>query len=136
MQSNWPLAWRFGSLPDVAAQIQVLDRTQDRSLREWIRQQASSPYDFDRGATICFDMETNEVTGREILTTLPVSLDESCSVVWAGPFDGCRLPVQLCLEYFYDVWYPASDDLWVIPDSRTWFLQCDHHGRLRFVALK
>lgn len=134
IRPDWMYAWRFDAIPQVAEQIEHLDRSSDRALKHWVQNESPAGNEFQVAGVRKFDMESDESEGRKFLFSLGVALGEKCYVTWAG-VEGIRMPVGTCFEYFYDVWYPGSDDLWVVPESRSWLLECDHDGLARFVAL-
>lgn len=133
---SWPLSWRFESQPDVLSQLDLLGKQEDGELRAWIRTQTPAACNFAVQGAVRFDMEhCREEDGIAFLYGLGLDHDDICTVVWVGPFPSVRMPIRVCLTYFYDVWYPGSDDIWVMDHARTWLFQCDHHGYLQFVHL-
>jgi hypothetical protein len=135
--NDWPLAWRFDEIPEVARHVDVLSEAEDKKLREWVRSSYPVTTKSLVPEVVSFNMErVREDEGLDYLFSLKVDPNEHCTVIYVGPFRSCRMPIELCFRHFYDVWYPGSDDIWIVNQSRTWIIECTHHGSLRFFQLE
>lgn len=135
IRPDWRLSWHFAELPEVMIEAEVLEPDESRVLHEWIRLETPVALDFQVDGVRSFDMDQDEAAGRRFLASSGIPLDEHCFVIWVGTHDGLRMPVDLCFHYFYDVRYPGADEIWILPESRRWVIECDHEGWLRLVTL-
>ena len=135
IRPDWPRIWHFAELPEVISAADVLDRNENHAVHEWIRLETPVAVEFQVDGVRAFDMDRDETAGRRFLASLDVPIHERCTVIWVGEHEGLRMPVDLCFRFFYDVWYPGADEIWILPESRRWVIECDHEGWLRFVAL-
>lgn len=134
--TQWPLAWRLVDHPTVAREIRVLSETEDMDDRGWVLHHSPVAVDFRGHYVVRRQIDT--LSGEEIavfLLQLGADLQETCRMLWANGVCGVELLSGLAFRHFSDLWYPGSDEVWVINRGRTWVLECDHEGLVRFAVV-
>lgn len=132
---EWPYAWRLVDLPELVHEVRVLSEEEDRTERDGVVRRWPEAMEF-RG-TVVIQQRIDELSAEEVvesLLQLRVDLREPCRVFWAPPVRGLELPTESAFRHFCDLWYPGSDDMWVVNQAHTWVLECNHEGVLRFAT--
>ncbi len=80
---------------------------------------------------IC-DAHPDEV--RRILLSFGIPLDERVLVVWCSIETGISIVFREFVQYYDDLWYPSSDDVWVTQGSLPWLIEFHHEEIITFVA--
>jgi hypothetical protein len=66
------------------------------------------------------------------LKTLPIGWDESVVVFWRSFRCGVQMAFKDFALHFDDLWYPASDDVWVSSNAHDWLLDLGHEETFVF----
>lgn len=76
------------------------------------------------------DLSPQEI--KSFLTSLLIEPEIVTTLIW--PYDRCGiyLPFHLFIEYYDDLWYPASDDVWIMDPNISWLLEIDHEENFSF----
>ncbi len=75
--------------------------------------------------------EPDEV--KEFLFSLEVPNDEAVWLIWLVDGAGISILFRDVVQYYDDLWYPSSDDVWVVEESLSWLLEFDHEEFITFI---
>jgi hypothetical protein len=74
--------------------------------------------------------EPDEV--KEFLSSLEITNDEAVRLIWRADEAGISIIFRDFVQYYDDLWYPSSDDVWVVEESLSWLLEFDHEEFIAF----
>jgi hypothetical protein len=80
------------------------------------------------------EMDPSEV--RQFLLSLKVAHDEIVWLIWCSDETGISITFRDFVQYYDDLWYPSSDDIWVTEKSLSWLLEFDHEEIVTFTKLR
>lgn len=69
-------------------------------------------------------LEQNDV--QRLLFSLTSEAESIVVVIWANDHTGSMMKYSCFAEYFDDLWYPSSDDVWVVDPAFLWLIEVDH----------
>lgn len=131
---------RLDALEDLSEKVEYLSENKIKELSE----KASKRFGFSRGklhpartATIqeLNLYEEDEESVRIFLESLVIPEDENIYLLWIVENTGITIKYGEFVDHFDDLWYPASDDIWVMNDNLEWLLQISHEEIATFIAL-
>ena len=76
------------------------------------------------------DLSPQEI--RNFLGGLPIDQNLVAKLIWPSYQSGISLPFYLFVENYDELWYPASDDLWITDQNMNWVLEVDHEENFTF----
>jgi hypothetical protein len=100
------------------------------------RQAAVKGRSEERKGTRSFDIadaEPEEV--RRLLFSLPINTRSQVLVLWPSYHEGIRIPYGLFVDHYDDLWYPSSDDIWILHDADS-MIDISHEEEVTFFPLK
>lgn len=90
--------------------------------------------EFDSGKWVmCGEAETSDWSSEEVRKWLmSVGIQGDVNVVWIGLHEGIRLDYSKFVEFYDDLWFPASDDVLVVTLDRVASLEISHEELFRW----
>lgn len=89
---------------------------------------------FPSGASV-FERTLADDTPSQVrcwLRSLPVDQTDEVAILWASNGFGVRVRFGGFVDVYDDLWYPSSDDVWVVPLRGEWLLELTHEEEARF----
>ena len=77
-----------------------------------------------------YEADSNKV--KQFLLSLNIPQDKIVRVIWCSTKTGISILFRDFVEYYDDIWYPSSDDVWVTEESLSWLLDFDHEEIVTF----
>lgn len=78
------------------------------------------------------DMQPDEA--KRSLLSLSIAPSEHVWVIWCSTVSGISVAFGEFVDHYDDLWYPSSDDVWVVDVSLLWLLELNHEEFLVFSA--
>lgn len=72
---------------------------------------------------------------RQYLSGLGIAEWENVYLVWVANQIGVQMAFGDFVQYYDDIWYPSSDDIWISSENLSWFLNFDHEEIITFVSI-
>ncbi len=76
------------------------------------------------------DLSPQEI--RDFLGDLPIDPNLVTMLIWPSYQSGIFLPFHLFADNYDELWYPASDDVWITDQNMNWVLEVDHEENFTF----
>jgi hypothetical protein len=70
---------------------------------------------------------------RSWLNWLPIEGD--VVVTWPSNGEAMKVPYEIFVEFYDDLWYPSSDDVWITDEVLSFLLELDHEELLAYCQL-
>jgi hypothetical protein len=119
---------------DVQRHLEVLTADSYRAAVEWLnahfRFVASQQIDWSSDSDVVFG-QINQLSVQQVQTLLSrygVQLQRRVYVIWAYGDFGIILPAQDVAAHIDDIWFPATDDVFVFDPTDDWCLELHHEG--------
>lgn len=80
--------------------------------------------------------DISEVTSDEVkgyLMSLGIRDDEKIWLIWIPLRAGISILFRDFVEYYDDLWYPSSDDVWLTDTLMSWLIEFDHEEVITFI---
>jgi hypothetical protein len=78
------------------------------------------------------DLDQHEI--QTFLQSLPFG-SEKTFIIWVFESFGIQLPFKLFCEYFDELWFPSSDDIWICDTQYLYYLEISHEEKITFAAI-
>ena len=75
------------------------------------------------------DLDCQEV--KDVLTPLSQHLN-IVYILWFSDNVICKIEYSHFIQFYDDLWYPASDDILIVPADYKWIISIDHEEILKY----
>jgi hypothetical protein len=69
---------------------------------------------------------------QQVIHQIPLTEPNEVYLYWLGAPETDRMRLCDVVRYWDDLWYPATDDTWIIEPCLRWVIWCDHDGWIRY----
>lgn len=125
----------LGGHPEVKDEMVVLSPTAFQEAIDWISSHFSFLYDQQIDWAHDPRVVEGDVTDLDtdtliaLLSRYRVQPQQRVYVAWSYGDFSITLPVHLVGKHLNDIWFPATDDVFVFDPHETWCLELHHEGR-------
>jgi|SRR5689334_1969634 len=113
---------RLASIPELQGVARLLSEPELKAFVQRIKRMSSLG-----AVSEMFDfagLDPSELQAR--LRRWGLGAERTCFAVWPRDAAGCEVDSNLFIRFYDDLWYPASDDVWVAHNNSGWMIEVNH----------